>query len=142
MKLDWVSMPTMLVLVLVVGRTPTVVLATSGTMEADALPGEGSGKKGGGESKDDCGDGNGGKGMGSDRRRRARKKNRFLSSGKSGGKDDGGDAAGGEEVPIEVVIGCVEGAAATEDVFDGFEEATMVDFGGGRVPGPNIGNPY
>ena len=140
MKLDWVSMPTMLVLVLVVGRTPTTVLATSGTMEADALPGEGSGKKGIG-GKGDCGDGKGGKGMGSSRRRRARKKNRFLSSGKGRGKDDGGDAAGGEEVPIEGVIGCAEGAAAIEDVFDGFEEPTMVDFGGGRVPGPNIGNP-
>ena len=131
----------MLVLAVLVETTPTVVLSTSGTMDPNPLPEESSGKKGGGESKDDCGDGNGGKGMGSDRRRRARKKNRFLSSGKSGGKDDGCDAAGGEVVLAGVMIGCAEGSAATEDVFDGFEEATMVDFGGGRVPGPNIGNP-
>ena len=45
MELCWASMQTMLVLVLV-RSTPTTVLATSGTMEADALPGEGSGKKG------------------------------------------------------------------------------------------------
>ena len=140
MKLYVASMPTILVLAVLVGRTPTTVLATSGTMEADPLLEEGSGKKGGG-SKDDCGDGKGGKGMGSGRRRRARKKNRSLSSGKSCGKDDGGDAAGGEEVLAGVVIGCAEGSAATEDVFDGFEEATMVDFGRGRAPGPNIGNP-
>ena len=74
--------------------------------------------------------------MGSSRRRRARKKNRFLSLGKSGGKDDGGDSAGGEDVLSGVVIGFAEGAAK-EDVFDGVEEPTMVDFGGDRVPGPD-----
>ena len=55
-------------------------------------------------------------------------------------------AAGGEEVPIEVMIGCTEGAAATDDVFEGFEEPTMVDVGVDRAadlsgPGQNIGSP-
>ena len=63
-KISWVSRQTILVLVLF-GRTPSVVLATSGTMEADPLPEKGiSDKKGGGGgSNDGCGDGRHGHGF-------------------------------------------------------------------------------